>query len=234
MTNAYIPSTMGPDDWKYYLKDPKTQWKKGNSARTIAHCWEDCQGFPPEIDGIMRESETLREVEPLLMVPEWKVPLPSSGPPSQSDVWTLAKVPDGLVSIAVEGKVNEPFGPRLNDWKGNESKQKRLDGLVSYLGLKSEPAGHIHYQLIHRAASAVIMAEQLTVLARQSGAKPAVAAVMLIHSFSPTDKWFAEYCEFGCLFGIDAEIGVLGTAQARNALPLHLGWVRGNERYLKA
>ena len=28
---------------------------------------------------------------------------------------------------------------------------------------------------------------------------------MLVHSFSPTDKWFAEYCEFSHLFGIDSE-----------------------------
>ena len=55
---------------------------------------------------------------------------------------------------------------------------------------------------------------------------------MLVHSFSQEDAWFREYRDFGRLLGIEAEAGVLGTTRARNELPLYLGWVRGDERYL--
>ncbi len=86
----------------------------------------------------------------------------------------------------------------------------------------TEPPGHIYYQLIHRTASAVIAAERF-------GAK---FAVMLIHTFSPTDQWFGEYCEFAHLFGIEAKVGVLGTTQAKNGIPLYIGWAHDDERYL--
>lgn len=57
---------------------------------------------------------------------------------------------------------------------------------------------------------------------------------MLVHAFSPMDKWFKEYSEFAELFGIEARIGVLMETRARNGLPLFLGWVHGDERYLAA
>ena len=226
MKDVFVPSAE-PCDWKPLLPKPDEQWQCGFSAKTLAHCWEDCEGFPPEVDAILRQSDALHDIEPLLVFPEWTVKLPSRGRTSQNDVWVLAKIPDGLVSITIEGKVDEPFDNILEKWKANASsgKLKRLAYLVSSLDLKSEPPGHIYYQLMHRAASAVIMAEKI-------GAK---AAVMLIHSFSPTEKWFKEYCEFSYLFGIDAEIGILGAGRrARNELPLYLGWVRGSKRYLSS
>lgn len=223
LTKTFVPSAC-PGDWKALLADPEKQWACGKSARSLAHCWEDCGGFPREVRKILRQSNALREIEPLLIFPEWKVPLPGGVSASQNDVWVLAKTLDGLVSIAVEGKVDEPFDRTLEDWKADASpgKQERLEYLVSCLGLNCEPPGHIYYQLMHRTASAIIEAERF-------GTK---AAVMLVHTFSPEDKWFTEYCEFSRLFGIEAEIGVLGTTQARNELPLYLGWVHGDERYL--
>ena len=225
LTNILVPST-GPNDWKALLADPEKHWARGRSARTLAHCWEGCEGFPREIGAILKRSDALHDIEPLLILPEWKVPLPGGKRPSQNDVWVLAKTPDGLVSITIEGKVDEPFGPRLKEWKADASpgKQERLDYLVSCLGLDSEPPGHIYYQLMHRAASAVIEAERFG----------AGAAVMLIHTFSRMDQGFTEYREFSRLFGIEAEIGVLGTTRGRNGLPLYFGWVHGDERYLSS
>ena len=230
LANILVPST-GPNDWKALLADPEKHWARGKSARTLAHCWEDCKGFPREIGAIFKGSDALHYIEPLLILPEWKVPLPGGKSPSQNDIWVLAGTPDGLVSITIEGKVDEPFGPTLEEWSADASpgKRKRLEYLVSCLGLDSEPPGHIRYQLMHRAASAVIEAERFC----------AGAAVMLIHTFSRTDQGFEEYREFSRLFGIEAEIGVLkkascGTTWARNGLPLYLGWVHGDERYLSS
>ena len=224
-----VPST-GPDDWKALLADPEKHWVRGRSARTLAHCWEASKGFPPEIGKILGQCCVLRDIEPLLICPEWKVPLPGGNRPSQNDIWVLARTPDCLVSITIEGKVDESLGPTLKEWKADTSpgkqkgKQKRLKYLVSCLGLCSEPPGHIRYQLMHRAASAVIEAERFG----------ACAAVMLIHSFSETDQGFVDFSEFCRLFGIEAEIGVLGATRARNGLPLYLGWVRGDKRYLSS
>ena len=223
-----VPSA-GPGDWKCLLAKPEKHWARGKSARALAHCWEDCKGFPAEVGAVFKQVEALQNIEPLLALPEWKVPLPGHGKPSQNDLWVLAKTttPHGLVSIAVEGKVDESFGPKLKTWTigASDGKQKRLEYLLPCFGIKNPP-GHIYYQLMHRAASAVIEAERF-------GAR---AAVMLVHSFSHTDQSqrFEEYSEFCQLFGIEAKIGVLGRTSARGKLPLHLGWVRGDERYLSA
>ena len=225
MAKILVPSA-GPGDWKCLLAKPEQHWARGRSARALAHCWEDGDGFPPEIAEIFRRSDALRELKPLLIFPEWKVPLPGGASASQNDVWVLAKTGDGLVSISIEGKVDEPFDRTLGEWKVNASpgKQERLKYLISCLGLSSEPPDDIYYQLMHRTASAVIEAKRF-------GAK---AAVMLVHSFSPTDASFPEYREFTRLFGLEAQAGVLGTARAGNELPLYLGWVHGDERYLSS
>ncbi len=225
MSKILVPSA-GPGDWRCLLAKPEEHWARGKSARTLAHCWEDCGGFPPEITGILGES-ALGKLEPLLVFPEWKVSLPGRGPASQNDVWVLAKAEDGLVSIAIEGKVDEPFDQILGKWKKNASagKKDRLKYLISCLGLNSEPPDAICYQLMHRTASAVIEAERFD----------ARAAVMLVHSFSRDDAGFCEYRDFCFLLGIEeVQAGVLGTTRARNDLPLYLGWVRGDERYLRS
>ena len=217
--DAFVPSS-GPEDWRALLANPEKQWQCGKSARTLAYCWENCEGFPPEVEVILRQSDVLNRIELLVAFPEWVVQLPSSGRQSQNDIWALAKIPNGFVSIAVEGKVDESFDKTLRQWKRKASpgKLKRLEYLKSCLGLNAEPPGHVRYQLIHRAASAVIMAERF-------GAK---AAVMLVHSFSPTAQGFDDFREFcSQCFGINAKSGGLETVRVRNNLPLHIGWVRG-------
>ncbi len=221
MKDVFVPSS-GPEDWRALLADPDGHWVCGKSARTLAYCWEDCEGFPPEVEVILRQSDALNRIELLFAFPEWVVKLPSRGRQSQNDIWALAKIPSGFVSIAVEGKVNESFDKTLRQWKTNAScgKLKRLKYLMSCLGLNAEPPGHVRYQLIHRAASAVIMAERF-------GAK---AAVMLVHSFSPTEQGFHDFCEFSShCFGIKAKRGGLETVRVKNNLPLHIGWVRGRK-----
>jgi len=221
---VFCPST-GPCAWIPLLAGDEKHWARGKSARTLAFCWEDCHAFPPEVEAILRQSNSFDQIEPLLIFPEWQVPLGGIGFPSYNDLWILARTKHGLVSIAIEGKVDEPFDHPLSEWYDESpNKKTRLEYLMSCLALTSTPPGHIYYQLIHRTASAVIMAEEV-------GAK---AAITLVHSFSPTKEWFPEYCEFSRLFGIDDESDKLGMARARNGLPLHLGWVSGCQRYLSA
>ena len=225
MTKIYIPSS-GPGDWKALLADPEKHWARGYSARSLAHAWENSDGFPTEILNVLRQSAALRRIEPLLIFPEWKVPLPGGRTSSQNDVWVLAKSDSGLVSIAIEGKVEESFDKTVGEWKvkASKGKQVRLVYLSEVLGLSDTLPDSIYYQLLHRTASAVIEAERFG----------ATQAVMIIHSFSPNNRWFEEFKAFVTLFKADAVIGILTTVEARNGLPLHLAWVHGDVRYLNA
>ena len=104
MSRIFVPSN-GPGDWRCLLADPKTQWERKYSARTLAHCWEDREGFPEEVRAVLSQEPALAGAEPLLIFPEWKVSLPGGSRPSQNDVWVLARSGAGLVSMTVEGKV---------------------------------------------------------------------------------------------------------------------------------
>jgi len=225
MPRIFVPSS-GPGDWRCLLAEPEKHWARQRSARTLAHCWEDCNGFPPEIQSVLSQHSALSNAEPLLIFPEWKVSLPGGARPSQNDIWVLAKGQNGLVSIAVEGKVEEPFDKTIGEWKKDttEGKETRLNYLAEVLGLRKPVPDGIRYQLLHRTASAVIEAERL-------GARH---AVMLVHSFSHDNQWFGDFATFVALFGQSPKVGQLVTVTAAKGLPLHLGWVHGDERYLDA
>ena len=69
--------TTGPDDWKALLARER-HWRTGYSARTLAYAWEAAPGFPPEVASAFAAAEDplLGHVEPLLAIPEFRVPLP--------------------------------------------------------------------------------------------------------------------------------------------------------------
>ena len=48
MAKFYIHSK-GPESWKEFLADPDKQWATGYSARSLAHCWEEANGFPETV-----------------------------------------------------------------------------------------------------------------------------------------------------------------------------------------
>ena len=225
MTKIYVPST-GPDAWKRLLADPDKHWATGYSARSLAHCWEGVDGFPPEITAALGQVPSLEGIRPLLILPEWKVPLPGGSTASQNDVWVLAEADAGLVSVAIEGKVDESFGEPLAVWMRDASRGKveRLAYLTEVLALPEPVPDTTYYQLLHRTASAVIEAERFK----------ASQAVMVVHSFSPSDRWFGEFQAFARLYGAETEMGRPSTVTARNDLPLHIVWVHGDEKHLRA
>lgn len=224
MQKKIITPSAGSQDWKALLADPEKHWASGYSARSLAHSWENAYGFPSEVAAVLSQNSSLRGIEPLLIFPEWKVPLPGRITASQNDAWVLAKCESGLVSIAIEGKVEEPFDKSIGDWIAGSSPGKlvRLNFLTELLGITQPIPNTVYYQLLHRTASAVVEAERFG----------ATQAAMLVHSFSPTNRWFEEYKAFVALLGATAEPGKLTTVKARNNLPLHLAWVHGDERFL--
>ena len=226
MSKIYIPSA-GPDSWQQFLADPEKQWRTGYSAKSLAYSWEDADGFPSEIERALLEFgiDEMAGIEPLLVIPEHKVPLPGGRTESQNDAFVLASTGSELVSICIEGKVEESFGEPVSKWGPDNSpgKRKRFDYLVGLLGLESEDLSDVYYQLLHRTASAVIEAKRFH----------AGTAMMLVHSFSQAHKWFPEYRDFAAKLGVDAELNRIHYAGKRSGVDLYLGWVVGDAEYLK-
>ena len=215
-----------PTDWQRLLADPVKHWKTGYSAKSIAYSWTEAKGFPGEIQAVLDGSDAtcLRDLEFLIGIPEHEVPLPGGHRPSQNDVFVLAKGSDGLVSIAVEGKVSEPFDKPVDIRfaEPTPGETTRLAFLLDVLELDRDDVGKIGYQLLHRTVSAILEAKRF-------GARH---AVMLVHSFSQEMAHFDDYTNFVGLYGQTAEANRLYEAKQLGDITLYLGWVVGNAEYL--
>jgi hypothetical protein len=166
----------------------------------------------------------LSGVEPVLVIPEHKVPLPGGSTQSQNDAFVLGSTSSGLVSICIEGKVNESFGEPVSKWGQDSSpgKKRRFQYLTEMLELKGKDLSEIYYQLLHRTASAIIEAKRFH----------ATTAVMLVHSFSQEHKWFPEFQAFAEALGVSAELNTVHPCGERSDVSLYVGWVVGNADYL--
>jgi hypothetical protein len=138
----------------------------------------------------------------------------------------LARSAAGPVVIMVEGKVNESFGPTLEAWRHDASpgKEERLRFLLQILGLSATPWGTIRYQLLHRAASALITGEQYR----------GVAAVLLVHSFSEDRVGWSDYQAFTRLFGVEASLEAVQRLGTASTIPLFGLWVTGDRLFLES
>jgi len=222
MNRFFIP-TKGTDDWKRLLADPTKHWRKDFSAFELAKRWETSDGFPSEIAQIFAKSgiPAFQKVEFLIGFPEYQVHLPGGSRPSQNDLFILAKGQNGqLISICVEGKAAEPFGPTISEWieGASEGKRKRLTYLTQQLGLTREIPPHIRYQLLHRTVSAIIEANRFN----------AVIAIMIVHSFSADNLWFEDYQDFLALFGVQGGKNKINFINRTQEVDLYCGWASGN------
>ena len=225
-SKIFIPSK-SPEDWKGLLAEPDKQWKTGYSAKALAYCWEEAGGFPKSVQKVFSQTSypLFKGMIPLLILPEYQVPLPGGARPSQNDIFVLAHSNEGLVTITVEGKVKEPFGPTVSEWLKNSSpgKQLRLEFLRERLELMNDSLDHIRYQLLHRTASVLIEAKWFN----------ASSAVMLVHSFSQDQAWFEDYNEFLKLFDQIGKPDSVTFVGKKDGIDLYFSWVTGEDRYLK-
>lgn len=216
-----------PDEWKQLLAEPDKQWRTGYSAKALAYSWQEAGGFPSEVRQTFRNShvDVFQNIEMLLAFPEYKVPLPGGHRASQSDIFVLAKGSMELVSIMVEGKLSEPFGQTVAEWRtqSGKGKETRLRYLCNLLGLDTTMVDPIRYQLLHRTASALIEAHRFN----------ASNALMLVYSFSSENESFGDYQQFLALFGVVGEVDSLVFAKDISGVRLYFGWVKGNEQYLR-
>ncbi len=222
MGKILIPSS-GPDSWKQFLAKPELHWARGYSARTLAHAWEAANGLPPEIARLM--SAAFGDGELLFAAPEHKTALPGGTRESQSDVFALVRHRSGLATYTIEGKVDEPFGPTVGEWSKEASpgKTERLAYICGLLGLKDCPPD-IHYQLLHRTASALIEADRFA----------AGNAGMIVHSFSPEKRWFEAFAQFVGLFGEKIAPETPVTITVPSGKSLMLGRCSGDQTFRTA
>jgi hypothetical protein len=219
---VFVPSR-GVSSWQERLADPAGHWRTGFSARAMAHAWEAASGWPPEIAVLL--DAACGPCQPLMVLPEWQTALPGGRRNSQSDALLIASRGDGLIVAAIEGKVDESFGPTVADWltEASAGKATRLAFLCERLGLSGE-TGDLHYQLLHRTASALIEAERFH----------ATYAAMIVHSFSPERRWFDAFSRFVERLGGVADVGVPIAVNVPGAMPLVMGWACGDQRLLTA
>lgn len=211
MTKRIFLPTNGAEDWRALLADPDKHWRAGYSARSAAERWEAANGLPDEISAVL-EHAGLGPVELLAAFPEWKTPLPGGRRESQTDVLALVRTARGLFVAGVEAKVAEPFGPTVSEWLADASpgKVERLTFLREKLGLH-EDVSALRYQLLHRTASAIIEAERFG----------AAGAAMIVHSFSQTGAWKADFMAFLAAMRIEE-------TRLRDGNPtLVLAWAQG-------
>ena len=220
-----LACTTGAEDWKPFLADPEKHWKSGHSAMAIAQSWEAAEGLPPEVAGALNAAPggALANPIPHLAVPEYRTDLPGGDRPSQTDVMVLGRAAGGAFAIAVEGKVEESFGPTIGEWQkeASDGKQLRWGFLCATLGLDETQPPSLRYQLFHRAASAVLAARRYH----------APLAVLLVHSFSTKDTGFPDFKAFIGLYGQEAVLGALVPLAVLGNTRLFAGWVRGDRRF---
>lgn len=195
----------------------------GHSAQLTAESWLAVDGFPQALAAVFaRGGEPFVSLTPLLIFPEHKVPLPGGSVGSQSDVWCLAAHSSGLVSIAVEGKKDESFGPTLAEWQRTTTsgRKTRLAYLVELLGLTPPLPQDLRYQFLHRTASAIIEAKRFH----------ASIAVLIVQSFSDTKTGFADFEQFLGLMGVSASItpDTMIPLGVRDGVNLYAVWVQNS------
>jgi hypothetical protein len=167
------------------------------------------------------------ELELLLGIPEYKVYLDNKKAPSQNDLFILCSSINELVVVMIEGKVDESFDKLIHEWNSlNSSRVQRLKFLTDKLEIPpSENIDNYRYQLLHRTASAIITAEKFH----------AAKAIMLVHSFSETGKWFEDFSSFVKLVNPQIEPFpnvIYNCRTLSSGVELSLGWIVGDKIYL--
>ena len=226
MSKIFMPSD-GPEDWKKLLAQPDRHWKTGYSACATSYAWEAAEGLPPEIVTILQTHPEFANgsIELLAAFPEWKVPLPGGDRESQSDVFVLGRCGEHTLSITIEGKVSETFGPTVGEWLvgASDGKHKRLAFLCKVLGIYQDDISILRYQLLHRTVSAILERDRFGM----------DYAAMIVHSFSQPHEGFDDYKNFVVKLGGYGKRGTLDSVELPDGRPLYLGWATGEPKFLK-
>jgi hypothetical protein len=224
--NQILVPLLSLEQWRFYLADPEKHWETGYSAKSLASCWYESDGFPRSIDEVFKKSgKPFINLHPIIMLAEHKVALPGGSRSSQNDLWVLARNDKEMFSIAIEGKVNETFDKTIKEWFKDETegKRERFGFLNKILEIDIPSDSSIRYQLLHRTASAIIEAKKFRT----------EHAMMLVHSFSQDDAWFEDYEAFVSLWGLKPKKNAICSTRLSSGNGLHFAWIQGEAEYLK-
>lgn len=110
------------------------------------------------------------------------------------------------------GRRERTFGPTVAERLRQPSLGKEL--LSNKLEIDAVPP-ELRYQLLHRSASAILEAERFS----------ASHAVVLVHSFSSTSRWYEDFATFGRALGAETRRDAIVAAGLGSGVKFHLGWV---------
>lgn len=209
MKNIYAPAK-DIDDWRKLVQ--AKHWRKGYSAYELAYSWVNANPeLPQEINALFAGKAEL-----LLATPEHKTPLPGGNTPSQSDALAFIRTKGKVCAVTIEGKAKESFDQTVGEWSQNASagKKERLKYISKKLGLSYPPDDGIRYQLLHRAAAAVIEAEHFG----------ADCAAMIVHSFAQNRQGFQDFKKLLKSFNINSATSGKLYQSKRKTIPLWFGW----------
>jgi hypothetical protein len=150
--------------------------------------------------------------------------------PNPWNVLAILQLPDEMAVMAVEGKVDESFGPLVSEWLREAAlaskKPARLKRLAQTLDIDQSGCENLRYQLLHRTASALYEA-------RRYHAK---VAIMMVHSFDPEDRGFEDFARLSIAMGMGKAVATrLVGPVSRDGIDLYLGWTAdrpSNEGYM--
>jgi hypothetical protein len=207
------------------LADPETQWEPKKSALEMAVCWEaacsSARGLPPEVAAAIDGNSDLAGAYLVLGLPEHQVAIPGGGHSSQNDLWALLRRGDDLVSVAIEAKAGESLDALVKDWLRTPNprtrKPERLAALQGHLDIDGHDVSELRYQLLHRAASALIEADRFR----------AKFAVLLVQSFNrqADEGSWNDCCRFGEVLGAKVCENQIVATTVRTVIPLYIGWI---------
>ena len=221
ISRLHVPLTK-PEDIIPHLAMQEAHWKAGYSAQELAVAWAGAKNdFPVRVRAVLDTAPEYADAELIDGFFEREVELGTAGRNSQTDLMVIAGLRDQLGVIAVEGKVEESFATRVSEWITKPTRQHRLEHLCNTLQLDPANVGALRYQLFHRAASAIYEAKRYHCR----------HALMLVHSFSSTHRWFEDFAAFATAMGMPVERpGCCSSAVVRDGINFRLAWVSDRTR----
>jgi hypothetical protein len=205
-----------PEDIIEFLGKKELHWKPDRSAYQTAYSWFLAKGLPDSIKDILKTDSAFEGAVLPRAVFEKKTKIDSFGRESQTDVLAFVKAGAKLAVLGVEAKVDESFGPLVQEWNDYGSNRlRRLVGLLDRLEFGSMPIGRLRYQLFHRTAATLIEASN-------AGASE---AALVVQSFDQNRAGFEDFIAFADAFGTPISApGKLSQSKRLGDVNIRLGW----------
>ena len=207
-----------PEDIKPYLAAQDYHWGEGYSAYELSYRWMDAEGIPDSVDSVLSQSSSLGRARLINGFFEYQVGLNTRGHASQTDLMAFLDTENGAAVLAIEGKVREGFGLSVGTWNKTDGKDDRICSLCDLLGLFYDDLVclNVKYQLVHRTASAVLEGQRRGIH----------RAVMLVHSFDPSNSHFGDFQCFTDFFGSTVKgPGQISEFKTVGGVELSFAWV---------